>query len=286
MAAIIMDGRKVKEQMLSRLREHVPAKLAIINVGDDPASAVYVRNKTRACEQVGIETALHSFPYEATQEDIESLIDELNVAPDIDGILIQLPLPAHIDEWRALRRINPAKDVDGLTPHNTGRLVLDGDPFLVPCTPEGICHLMAAYNIPVSGKHCVIVGRSAIVGKPMALMMLNANATVTVCHSYTKNLPEITRQADILIVAVGKPKMITADMVKPGAAVIDVGINRVDGQLVGDVDFDAVKDVAGWITPVPGGVGQMTVTSLLINTRAAADMRKILKQMAEEEENT
>lgn len=278
--AIIMDGRKVKNEWMGSM-PHTPARLAIIYVGHNSASSVYVRNKMNACDKVGIDSMLLDLPESTPQEELEEAIAALNADPEVDGILVQLPLPPHIDMYRALRTISPAKDVDGLTPHNMGRLALDGDPLLVPCTPEGICQMLTAYNVPVRGKHCVIVGRSDIVGKPMALMMLNADATVTVCHSYTENLPEITRQADILIVAVGKPKFITADMVKPGAAVVDVGINRVDGALVGDVDFDAVKKVAGWITPVPGGVGQTTVAALLSNVKAAASMRAILKQMNE-----
>lgn len=279
--AIIMDGRKVKTEWMSNMMRG-SAMLAIIHVGNDPASSVYVRNKVSACAKVDVDTIRYDFPDSVTQKELEDTIDSLNNNSAIDGILVQLPLPPHIDEWQALRRIHPGKDVDGLTPHNMGRLVLDGDPFLVPCTPEGICHLLMAYNVPVRGKHCVVVGRSVIVGKPMALMMLNADATVTVCHSRTENLPEITRQADILIVAVGKPKFITADMVKPGAAVVDVGINRVDGALVGDVDFDEVRKVAGWITPVPGGVGQTTVAALLSNVKAAANMRMMLSQLDEE----
>ena len=279
--AIIMDGRKVKTEWMSNMMRG-SAMLAIIHVGNDPASSVYVRNKVSACTKVNVDTIRHDFPDSVTQKELEDTIDSLNNNSAIDGILVQLPLPPHINEWQALRKIHPMKDVDGLTPHNMGRLVLDGDPFLVPCTPEGICYLLMAYNVPVRGKHCVVVGRSAIVGKPMALMMLNADATVTVCHSYTENLPEITRQADILIVAVGKPKFITADMVKPGAAVVDVGINRVDGALVGDVDFDEVRKVAGWITPVPGGVGQTTVAALLSNVKAAASMRAMLAQLDEE----
>ena len=279
--AIIMDGRKVKTEWMSNMMRG-SAMLAIIHVGNDPASSVYVRNKVSACTKVDVDTIRYDFPDSVTQKELEDTIDSLNNNSAIDGILVQLPLPPHIDEWQALRKIHPMKDVDGLTPHNMGRLVLDGDPFLVPCTPEGICHLLMAYNVPVRGKHCVVVGRSVIVGKPMALMMLNADATVTVCHSRTENLPEITRQADILIVAVGKPKFITADMVKPGAAVVDVGINRVDGALVGDVDFDEVRKVAGWITPVPGGVGQTTVAALLSNVKAAASMRMMLAQLDEE----
>ena len=279
--AIIMDGRKVKTEWMSNMMRD-SAMLAIIHVGNDPASSVYVRNKVSACTKVDVDTIRYDFPDSVTQKELEDTIDSLNNNSAIDGILVQLPLPPHIDEWQALRKIHPMKDVDGLTPHNMGRLVLDGDPFLVPCTPEGICHLLMAYNVPVRGKHCVVVGRSVIVGKPMALMMLNADATVTVCHSRTENLPEITRQADILIVAVGKPKFITADMVKPGAAVVDVGINRVDGALVGDVDFDEVRKVAGWITPVPGGVGQTTVAALLSNVKAAASMRAMLAQLDEE----
>lgn len=279
--AIIMDGRKVKTEWMSNMMRG-SAMLAIIHVGNDPASSVYVRNKVSACTKVDVDTIRYDFPDSVTQKELEDTIDSLNNNSAIDGILVQLPLPPHIDEWQALRKIHPMKDVDGLTPHNMGRLALDGDPFLVPCTPEGICHLLMAYNVPVRGKHCVVVGRSVIVGKPMALMMLNADATVTVCHSRTENLPEITRQADILIVAVGKPKFITADMVKPGAAVVDVGINRVDGALVGDVDFDEVRKVAGWITPVPGGVGQTTVAALLSNVKAAASMRAMLAQLDEE----
>lgn len=240
--------------------------LAILSVGDDPASKIYVRNKIRACEQANIEVALHSFGANCTQEFLEYMIRDLNRCPDIDGILVQLPLPPQINEKRIMELIDPAKDVDGFHPYNMGRLMA-GDPAIVPCTPKGIMQLLATYDIPVEGKHVVIVGRSNIVGKPLAMLMLNADATVTICHSHTQNLAAHTRQADILVSAVGKPHFITADMVNPEAVVIDVGINRVDGRLVGDVDFEAVSQVASYITPVPGGVGQMTVAALMDNMK-------------------
>ena len=240
--------------------------LAIISIGDDPASKIYVRNKIRACEQANVEVALHSFGGNCTQEFLEYIIRDLNRCPDIDGILVQLPLPPQINEKRIMELIHPVKDVDGFHPYNMGRLAA-GDPAIVPCTPKGIMQLLRTYDITVEGKHVVIVGRSNIVGKPLAMLMLNADATVTICHSHTKDLPSLTKQADILVSAVGKPHFITADMVKDGAVVIDVGINRVNGKLVGDVDFDAVSQVASYITSVPGGVGQMTVAALLDNMK-------------------
>lgn len=240
--------------------------LAIISVGDDPASKIYVRNKIRACDQANVEVALHSIGENCTQEFLEYMIRDLNRCTDIDGILVQLPLPKHLNEKRILRLIAPEKDVDGFHPYNMGRLMA-GDPAMIPCTPKGIMQLLAAYDITVEGKHVVIVGRSNIVGKPLAMLMLNADATVTICHSHTRNLADLTRQADILVAAVGKPHFITADMVKPQAVVIDVGINRMNGKLVGDVDFEAVSQVASYITPVPGGVGKMTVAALIDNMR-------------------
>lgn len=262
--AKILDGRFAASVWSPRVDK--PKTLAIVSVGDDPASKVYVRNKIKACEKAGVDVAHHQLPSNCPEYFLADLIKELNVAPNIHGILVQLPLPPHIDSKRILNLIDPNKDVDGFHPYNIGKLAVD-DRNMIPCTPKGIMWLLTTYGIPVSGKHCVIVGRSNIVGKPLAMLMLNDNATVTVCHSHTRNLADLTRQADILVAAVGKPHFITADMVKSGAVVIDVGINRVDGKLVGDVDFDSVSEVASYITPVPGGVGQMTVAALIDNMR-------------------
>ena len=247
--------------------------LAAVLVGENPASEVYVRNKRQACERSGIEGQLHRLPGDAPIEHLLALVHKLNKAPDVHGILVQLPLPDHMDPTRVLHAVSPAKDVDAFHPENVGRLV-QGRPRFLPCTPHGIQQLLIRSQIETAGRHVVVVGRSDIVGKPMANMLLQrgpgADATVTVCHSRTANLAEITRQADILIVAIGRAQLITADMVKPGAVVIDVGMNRTDKGLVGDVDFDSVREVAVMITPVPGGVGPLTVTMLLHNTLAAA----------------
>ncbi len=279
MAAII-DGKLVSAQLRQELKEQTSAfiaktgitpGLAVILVGDDPASAVYVRNKHRACEEVGMYSAVHKLPAETSEEELLALIDKLNDDDAIHGILVQLPLPKHISEERVVLAIDPSKDVDAFHPSNVGKIMLGNYRFL-PCTPAGVMALLWHYEIEVEGKHCVVVGRSNIVGKPQALLLLEKNGTVTVCHSRTKNLADITRQADILVAAVGRPRFITADMVKDDAVVIDVGINRLpDGKLCGDVDFAAVEEKAAAITPVPGGVGPMTITMLLQNTLRAAE---------------
>jgi methylenetetrahydrofolate dehydrogenase (NADP+)/methenyltetrahydrofolate cyclohydrolase len=249
--------------------------LAAVLVGDDPASEVYVRNKRTACERVGLESRLFRLPASTTQDELLTLISKLNKAKDepVHGILVQLPLPKHIATTRILHAVSPRKDVDGFHPENVGRLV-EGSPRFVPCTPLGIQQLLVRNGLPTAGKEVVVVGRSNTVGKPMALLLMQpgegGDATVTICHSRTPDLGAITRRAEILIVAAGKPGLVTADMVRPGAVVVDVGIHRVASGLVGDVDFDGVSQVAGWITPVPGGVGPLTVTMLLANTLAAA----------------
>ncbi len=279
MSAILLSGKELaskleENQKLSvrKLQEQgVYPKLSVIMVGDNSASAIYVRNKARACERIGILSETIHLPQDTTQEELLQAIDHLNADASVHGILIQLPLPAHLDEAAAMLRVSPPKDVDGFHIYNAGKLFL-GEKGLRPCTPQGIVCLLHSADIPMDGAHAVIIGRSNIVGKPTALMLMQENCTVTVCHSHTKGLSSITRQADILVAAVGKPCFVKADMVKPGAAVIDVGINRVDGKIVGDVDFAAVSDAAGYITPVPGGVGPMTVSMLMENTLEAAWM--------------
>lgn len=279
MSALILDGKdlasRVREDLagqIAQLRQEagiVPG-LAVILVGDDPASQVYVRNKLRACEQVGINARLHHLPADSTQEAVAGTIQACNDDPSVHGILLQWPVPAGLDYRALIEMISPAKDVDGFHPINGGYLMA-GEPRFISCTPLGIMHMLEAYDIDVAGKHAVVVGRSLIVGRPMALLLLAQDATVTICHSRTRDLSQHTRQADILVVAVGRPKMIGAGDVKPGATVIDVGINRLDdGSLVGDVDTQAIAQVAGAITPVPGGVGPMTVAMLLKNTVEAA----------------
>ena len=280
MAATIIDGRMVAAKWKEAIAQETQAwiargvtpHLAVVLVGENPASQVYVRNKENACRKAGMRSTLIRLPEDCTQETLERTVRELNADEGVHGVLVQLPLPAHLDEAAVLRLIDPDKDVDGFHAMNAGRL-MSGQPCFVPCTPLGVMKLMEAYDIPVRGKRAVVVGRSNIVGKPMALLLLAADATVTVCHSRTENLAEITRGADILVAAVGRPNFITADMVKPGAAVIDVGINRVDGALLGDVDYAGVSEVAGFITPVPGGVGQMTIAMLLANTLDAVKRR-------------
>lgn len=273
-----IDGKEVsaavREQITNEVSElkakGVTPGLAVIIVGNDPASRVYVNNKKKGCEQVGMNSFEYAMPEETTTEELIGLIEKLNNDENVHGILCQLPVPAHIDEEQVLNAISPLKDVDAFHPVNCGK-VMTGDYKFAPCTPAGMVEMLKYYNIPVTGKHCVIIGRSNIVGKPMAMLMLKNNATVTVCHSRTENLSEITKQADILVAAVGRPKFVTADMVKDGAVVLDVGINRMeDGKLCGDVDFDAVADKTSFITPVPGGVGPMTITMLLKNTLEAA----------------
>lgn len=282
MSAKLIDGKlaaaRIREQVTADVKTFkdatsVTPHLAAVLVGHDPASAVYIRNKDRACKKAGIHSSLYQLPAEASQAELHVLIDRLNRQEDIHGILVQLPLPSQIDEKFILDSIRPTKDVDGFHPENVG-LMVQGRPRFTPCTPHGIQQLLAATGIPTSGAHAVVLGRSEIVGKPMAALLMQrgegADCTVTVCHSRTKNIAEITRHADILIAAIGSPSFVTADMVKPGAVVIDVGINRVDDKLVGDVDFVGVREVAVAITPVPGGVGPMTIAMLLQNTLTAA----------------
>lgn len=286
MTATILDGKALSEQIRAEIAQEAAAFvaetgvtpcLAAVLVGDDPASQVYVRNKERGCEKVGIGSQLHRLPATTTSEQLLALIDRLNHDPTVHGILVQLPLPKQIDETRVLEAVNPLKDVDAFHPDNVGRIVQNRPRFL-PCTPHGVLQMLLRNNVKIAGANVVVVGRSDIVGKPMAIMLMQrgkaGDATVTVCHSRTKDLPAVTRSADILVVAIGKAKFLTADMVKPGAVVIDVGINRTDNGLVGDVDYDAVKEVASLITPVPGGVGPLTITMLLRNTLTAARLQQ------------
>ena len=271
--ADIIDGKAVSQRLKDELKEEVAglkaqgkeAVLAVIQVGNDPASSVYVGNKKKACAYIGIGSESYELPEETTQEELLALIDRLNEDDKITGILCQLPVPGHIDEDTIIRRISPLKDVDGFHPMSVGALCI-GEKGFVSCTPAGIMKLLEYSDIDVEGKECVVVGRSNIVGKPMALLLLRANGTVTVCHSRTKNLQEVCRRADILVVAVGKPKLITEEYVKDGAVVIDVGIHRMDnGKLCGDVDYDRVAPKCSAITPVPGGVGPMTIAMLMYN---------------------
>ena len=278
MAAKILDGKataeSLRQEQARRVAElkarGITPGLAVVLVGENPASQTYVRNKERACQAVGIYSEVHRLPQSTSQQELLGLIARLNADPKIHGVLVQLPLPAQLDEEQVILAIRPDKDVDGFHPENAGKLLLGQEAFL-PCTPRGILVLLERAGIPVAGREVVVVGRSNIVGKPAGLLFLARNATVSVCHSRTANLAEHTRRADILVVAVGKPGFITADMVRPGAVVVDVGINRVGDRLVGDVDFDGVSQVAGWITPVPGGVGPMTISMLLENTLEAAE---------------
>lgn len=271
---MILDGKGLAERRRELLKENIRERgispvLATVLVGDDQASAMYVRMKHRSCEQVGIKSVNVQLPKEATTRDVLDRLRLLNEDPDIDGILIQLPLPSQIDSHLVIASISPEKDVDGFHPSNMGRLV-SGLPGPRPCTPKGIMTILKDYSIQTAGVRAVVIGRSVDVGRPMALLLLLADATVTICHSKTVNLSEITRQADILISAAGRANMVTADMVRPGATVIDVGTNHVNGKLCGDVDFEAVRAIAGAITPVPGGVGPMTIATLMENTVEAA----------------
>ncbi len=269
LAQKVRDGIKKQNQAMQYEAGIIPG-LAVILVGDDPASKVYVRNKEKACKEVGFYSRIIRKEASCTQEELITLVEELNHDDAIHGILVQSPIPSHLDEMAVVRAIDPAKDVDGFHVENAGKLMV-GIPGFVPCTPKGVIRMLREEGIAMAGKHAVVVGRSNIVGKPMAMLLLAENATVTVCHSRTENLAEITRTADILVAAVGKAGLITADMVKPGAAVIDVGMNRnAEGKLCGDVDFAGVSEVAGAITPVPGGVGPMTIAMLLENTLEAA----------------
>ncbi len=274
----IIDGKAVSAAVRERIKNEVEnlkkagkeTGLAVIIVGEDPASKVYVNNKKKGCAGVGINSYEYALPEETTTEELLELINRLNEDDAVDGILCQLPLPRHIDEKTVINSISPKKDVDAFHPVNTGHIMI-GDHSFLPCTPAGIIEMLKFYDIQISGKECVVIGRSNIVGKPMAMLLLQNNGTVTVCHSRTENLPDVTRRADILVAAVGKANFVTDDMVKDGAVVIDVGMNRnAEGKLCGDVDFMNVKDKCSFITPVPGGVGPMTITMLLNNTLTAS----------------
>lgn len=280
--AVIIDGKAVSASLRGKLKAEVEALkaggitpgLAVVIVGNDAASHKYVRNKKRGCEELGIYSEVHELPEETSQQELIGLVRKLNVDPKIDGILVQLPLPKTIDEKAVIENINPDKDVDAFHETNVGKIMIGNYRFL-PCTPAGIMELIASQGIDLRGKECVVIGRSNIVGKPMAMLLLHAHGTVTICHSRTRDLAEVARRADVLVVAIGKAKFVTADMVKPGAVVIDVGMDRDEnGKLCGDVDFEAVREVAGYITPVPGGVGPMTITMLLKNTITAAKARE------------
>jgi len=292
MSAKIIDGKlistEIREELTSEVeklkKEGITPGLGVILVGEDPASKSYVTAKEKACDSLGIYSDNRHIPGDTTEEELLAIIDEMNNDPKIDGILVQLPLPGHIDPDKVIMRISPEKDVDGFHPQSIGKMIMGKDTFL-PCTPHGVVKLLNYSGIQIEGAHVVVVGRSNIVGKPVANLLLdkskNGNATVTVCHSRTRNISELTRQADILIAAIGKPRFITENMVKEGAVIIDVGVNRVEDKtkkkgfrLVGDVDFDAIKEKASYITPVPGGVGPMTITMLMFNTVLSAKQRK------------
>jgi methylenetetrahydrofolate dehydrogenase (NADP+)/methenyltetrahydrofolate cyclohydrolase len=279
--ARLIDGKAAAAELRAELAAKVaafpagrrPPCLAVVQVGEDPASSIYVRNKKKACAEAGFRSVSHELADATPEADLLALVAALNADPEVDGILVQLPLPKHMDEARVLLTIDPAKDVDGFHPVNVGKLLL-GQPTLPSCTPAGVMELLRRHDVPLRGAHAVVVGRSAIVGKPVAALLLNADATVTICHSRTKDLAAMTRQADVIVAAVGRAGIVTGDMVKPGAVVIDVGINRTpEGKVVGDVDFASVAAVAGMITPVPGGVGPMTIAMLLANTLAAYERR-------------
>lgn len=285
MTASILDGKRLAEEFRAEVATEVAdfvrstgvtPCLAAVLVGNDPGSQVYVHNKQRACEKVGVTSRLFHLPENTAFAELQEVIERLNADRNIHGILIQLPLPKHLDSFRLIEMLNPLKDVDGFHPENVGRLS-QGRARFFPCTPQGVRRLLLHYNLLPAGVRVVIVGRSDIVGKPLAMMLMQrgfgGDATVTVCHSRTRNLPEVTRAADVLVVAIGQPKFITADMVRPGAAIVDVGINRLAEGLVGDVDFESVKEVASWISPVPGGVGPLTIAMLLRNTLLAARLQ-------------
>ena len=286
MTATILDGKALAAELQAELavevaefseNNGVTPRLAAVLVGENPASEVYVRNKRKACERAGMESDLLRLPSDVSTDDVLALVHKLNHADEVHGILVQLPLPPQVDATRVLDAVHPLKDVDAFHPENVGRIV-QGRPRFLPCTPQGIHELLLRRSVRIAGRHVVVVGRSEIVGKPIANMLVQrdpkADATVTVCHSRTHDLPAVTRQADILIVAIGQPRFVTAEMVKPGAVVIDVGINRLPEGLAGDVDFDTVKEVAGMITPVPGGVGPLTVAMLMRNTLHAARLQE------------
>jgi methylenetetrahydrofolate dehydrogenase (NADP+)/methenyltetrahydrofolate cyclohydrolase len=273
--AIIINGKETAATLRAELAQQVKEStvlpgLAVILVGENPASQVYVRNKKRACDEIGYYSETHLLPETTTQEELLALVERLNNDSKIHGILVQLPLPRHLDEGAVIAAISPDKDVDAFHAENVGK-IMQGNYRFLPCTPAGVMELLRRYNVDICGKNCVVLGRSNIVGKPMAMLLLQANGTVTICHSKTQNLQEICRNADILVVAIGKPEFVTKDMVKPGAVVIDVGINRrADGTLCGDVAYNEVEPIASMITPVPGGVGPMTIAMLMKNTMTAA----------------
>ena len=280
--AKIIDGKQIslviknelKEKVAKYKEQGIEITLVVVKVGNDPASAVYVRNKEKACEYVGINSKTLALPEETTEEELLNVVKELNEDKNVNGILVQLPLPKHIDESKVLLTIDSTKDVDGFHPVNVGKMVIGEDTFL-PCTPAGIIEMIKRTDIDIEGKECVVIGRSNIVGKPMAMLMLKENATVTIAHSRTKDLKEVTKRADIIVAAIGKAKFVTADYVKEGAVVIDVGMDRDEnGKLCGDVDFESVSKVASAITPVPGGVGPMTVTMLLVNCLRSVELNK------------
>ena len=283
--AEIIDGKKISADLKDEIRDKVAAlkdkgvevTLAVILVGNDPASTVYVGNKKKACEYTGMNSRSYELPEETTEEELLKLIDELNADKEVNGILVQLPLPKHIDEDKVIRRIDPDKDVDGFHPESVGRLSI-GAPGFVSCTPAGVIELLKRSNTPLDGANAVVVGRSNIVGKPMSVLLLRENATVTICHSHTKNLKDICKNADVLVVAIGQPRFIDGSYIKEGATVIDVGIHRIDGtkKLCGDVDYESAEKVAGKITPVPGGVGPMTIAELMNNCYEAALMQNKL----------
>lgn len=268
---------EVRGEVLSLKEKGIDTGLAVVIVGNDPASRVYVNSKKKACEEVGINSYEYALPEETTQDELLKLVGELNADERVDGILVQLPLPKHIDENAIINAISPQKDVDAFHPFNVGRIMI-GEYNFLPCTPAGVMELIKSAGIELSGKDCVVIGRSNIVGKPMAMLLLHKNATVTICHSKTRNLKEICSKADVVVAAVGRANFVTADMVKDGAVVIDVGINRLpDGKLCGDVDFDGVKEKAGYITPVPGGVGPMTIAMLMKNTLTSSKLKAGIK---------
>lgn len=280
--ATILSGKTVsarikeemKQEVISLKEKGITPGLAVVIVGNDPASKVYVGRKEAMCNELGMHSEKFALPEETTQEELLNLVEKLNTNREIHGILVQLPLPSHLDEKAVINAINPEKDVDAFHPVNVGKIMI-GDYDFVPCTPAGIMELISESNVEIEGKQCVVVGRSNIVGKPMSMLLLHKNGTVTTCHSRTKDISSITKNADILVAAVGRANFITADMVKPGAVVIDVGMNRLeDGRLVGDVDFENVEKVAGAITPVPGGVGPMTISMLMKNTLTAAKQQE------------
>ena len=287
MTAQLIDGTLLSKKLRSEIKERTakiqsiygtPPGLAVILVGENPASQVYVSSKVKACSEVGFHSILEKYTASFSEQDLLKRIEFLNNDPTIHGILVQLPLPQHINSKKVLEAISPEKDVDGFHVANAGALMV-GDPKFIPCTPYGCMKMLESINFPISGSKAVVIGSSNIVGKPMAILLLLAGATITVCNSKTRNLSEHTKEADIIVVATGRPRMISAEMIKPGAAVIDVGINRLpDGKLCGDVDFETVQQVAGYITPVPGGVGPMTITMLLMNTMEAAERSKEFKK--------